>query len=340
LSPDLLAVNHTMNRRWISRASGPGLGLLVLGVAAFGGLGLAAGPQGSVEPRAPTVRDVAYGPHSRHLLDLWLPARATGKIPVLIYFHGGGFRGGEKSNVPGEMIVACQDAGIALVSASYRLSHQAPYPAPMQDGARVVQFIREHAWEWGIDGERVALAGNSAGAGIALWVAFHEDLRDGSSSDAVDRQSSRVTCAAVVGAQTSYDPEEIKEWIGGRAHEHPALPAFFGVTGGKWDRHACRDASPIEHVSSDDPPVWMDYSEVDGPLPENSLPGVGIHHPNFGRKLRERMEGLGIDCDLQIRAATASQAEGEGSALVEYVRERFDHTSNGSRGDTSSATGD
>ena len=89
---------------------------------------------------------------------------------------------------------------------------------------------RIKAAELGIDPDRIAACGNSAGAGISLWVGFHDDLADPTSDDPVSRQSSRLACMGVVGAQTSYDPRFIKQLIGGRAHEHVALKPLFGVT--------------------------------------------------------------------------------------------------------------
>src|SRR5262249_44783575 len=151
-----------------------------------------------------------------------------------------------------------------------------------------VQFLRLKATELGIDPHRIAAAGSSAGAGIALWIGFHDDLADRKSNDPAERESSRVTCVATEGAQTSYDPRFIKALIGGRAHEHPALRSFFGVNSDT-DLESPRaqklyvDASPINHVTPGDPPVFLFYAEPDAPLERDARPGQGIHHPLFGR---------------------------------------------------------
>jgi acetyl esterase/lipase len=157
------------------------------------------------------------------------------------------------------------------------------------------------AAELGIDPDRIAASGNSAGAGIALWVGFHDDLADPVSPDAVARMSSRVCCLGVDGAQTSYDPRFIKSLIGGRAHEHPALRWFYGI---KSDAEAntpqfqkrYEDASPINYVTTDDPPVIMFYAEPDRPLPADSKAGQGIHHPRFGQSLKLKLDPLGVEC--------------------------------------------
>lgn len=257
--------------------------------------------------RRPDRGGLRYGPHERNVLDLWLPpGPAVGPpapAPVVVFFHGGGFLGGDKSSVPAWLIRRCRERGIAVASANYRLSKQAPYPAPMHDGARAVQYLREHAGELGIDGDRLAGSGNSAGAGIALWLGFHADLADPAATDPVARRSSRPSCLAVIGAQTSYDPRFIRARIGGRAHEHAAIRPFFGLPdGAKLDDPAMaatyEDASPLSHVSPGAPPVVMEYSEPRTPLPADAEPGRGIHHPEFGVALKERLDPLGVECTL------------------------------------------
>jgi acetyl esterase/lipase len=262
-----------------------------------------------LKPR-PDLVNIRYGPHERNVVDLWIgrpkPGALPARTPLVVFFHGGGFRSGDKSSVPAWLIDRCLDEGISVASANYRLSQTAPYPAPMRDGARTIQFLRFRAAELNIDAGRIAAAGSSAGAGIALWVGFHDDLADPKSADPVARQSSRVLCLGVDGAQTSYDPRFIKDLIGGRASEHPALSAFYGITeGAPVDAPGALElfaqASPVNHVSAGDPPAILFYSEPDAPLPADARPGQGIHHPRFGRALKQKLEPLGIECILRHR---------------------------------------
>ena len=118
------------------------------------------------------------------------------------------------------------------------------------------------------------------------------------------RQSSRLACMGVVGAQTSYDPRFIKRLIGGRAHEHVALKPLFGVTSPAESNtlrihRLYEEASPLNHVSSDDPPVILFYSEPNAPLPPAARPGEGIHHPRFGAALKAMLDPLGVECILR-----------------------------------------
>src|SRR2546425_12848075 len=90
----------------------------------------------------PTFADVKYGPHERNVLDFW-QADAKEPAPVVVAIHGGGFMAGDKSQAANANAVAeFLRWGISFASVNYRYSTQAPYPAPMLDCARAVQFLR------------------------------------------------------------------------------------------------------------------------------------------------------------------------------------------------------
>lgn len=257
-------------------------------------------PQTAAITPPPTFANVRYGPGERNVLDFW-KADTKEPAPVLIYIHGGGFVHGDKSLLPGVDIEFYRRAGIAMASIDYRYSTEAPYPAPMLDSARAVQFIRSKAAEWNLDPKRVGAYGNSAGAGISLWLAFHADLAKPDSAEPISRQSTRLLCAGSQGGQSSYNPFQIREWIGGRAWEAPALVQLYGLKSvadfEKPENLApFEDASPITHLTKDAPPIVMVYTEPEEPLPAGARPGEGIHHPRFGRFLKEKMDALGIEC--------------------------------------------
>ena len=254
----------------------------------------------------PDIVNIRYGPHERNVLDFWKakPLSGTaGPTPLVVFFHGGGFRLGDKTSVPGWLIAKCLDSGISVASANYRLSDTATFPAPMLDGARAIQYLRSRAKALGIDSDRIAASGSSAGAGIALWIGFHDDLADPRSSDPIARQLTRVACIGVDGAQTSYDPRFIKRVVGGRAHEHSALKLFYGLSDSELNTPRAHklyeDASPINHASTCDPPVILFYAEPDEPLSADAKPGEGIHHPRFGVALKAKLDALGVECSVR-----------------------------------------
>jgi acetyl esterase len=277
-------------------------GLAFLCISSLPLAALAAAPAQQAALPPPTQKDVHYGPHERNVLDLWQAESAT-PTPLVIFIHGGGFLAGDKSGVSPQLLSGCLKAGISVAAINYRYSSQAPFPAPFLDCGRAVQFLRLKSSEWKLDPKRFGATGGSAGAGMSLWLGFHDDLADAKSDDPVLRQSSRLSCMAVMGAQSSYDPRFIKEHIGGRAHEHSALPRLYGLKPDELDTPKAykmyEEASAINFLTADDPPVYLFYSEPKGPLPANAAPGQGIHHPNFGVVLKEKMDALKIECILR-----------------------------------------
>jgi acetyl esterase/lipase len=261
---------------------------------------------------AATLANVPYGDHVRQVLDFWRAPTAT-PAPLVFFIHGGGWVDGDKSAVPN--VAAYLAAGISVVSINYRYSWQAqlagakpPVEWPLHDAARALQFVRSKAAAWNLDPQRIAASGQSAGACSSLWLAFHPEMAQPQSRDPVARESTRLLTAAVYIAQTSLDPRQLKEWTpnsryGGHAfgfmdpnnlksrdtrfaefleHREEVLP---------W----IREYSPYEHVSADDPGVYLLY---------NSRPAIGepqrdpTHTANFGVKLQERLQEVGVGCEL------------------------------------------
>ena len=252
----------------------------------------------------PTHANVAYGEHPKQRFDLWLAKRDDGKpTPLCIYIHGGGFSGGDKRVQAGTPDVYLQK-GISFASMNYRLSEDGkhPYPTAMQDAARGLQFIRSKAGEWNIDADRVVCYGGSAGAGISLWLGFHDDLAKPESDDPIARQSTRILAAGTNDGQSTYDHRTYREWFGVPDLEpHPALVDFYAVKENEdWqsDRVAklMTDASAITHLTKDDVPVYMTYNRGDVPVTSDTNAGVWVHHVRLGLKLQERMRELGLEC--------------------------------------------
>ena len=78
----------------------------------------------------PDFSDIKYGPHERNVFDLWL-AKNEQPTPLVIYYHGGGFRQGDKSGINPELLKKLLEASISVAAANYRLSSTAPFPAQM-----------------------------------------------------------------------------------------------------------------------------------------------------------------------------------------------------------------
>jgi len=257
----------------------------------------------SAPPLKPTHADVHYGPHERQVLDFY-QAKSTRPTPVIVYIHGGGFVAGDKRSVNPGMLQDALDAGISFAAIHYRFvdGDKTIFPVPQHDGARAVQFIRSQAKEWNVDAARIACYGGSAGAGISMWIGFHDDLAQPDSPDPVARHSTRIRAVGTMGGQGTYDPVKIKQLIGGRAHEHPSLLKIYGLKSldEAFDptpaiQKLYDEGAAITHLTKDDPPLYMMYNEPDIVPPADARPGQFIHHPNFGRQLKAKLDELGIE---------------------------------------------
>jgi len=271
----------------------------------------------------PTHPDVKYGPAARNVMDVWL-AKSDKSAPILVSIHGGGFSQGNKSVSP-FLLEECLKSGISVVAITYRLSDEAKAPAQFLDSARAIQFIRSKAKEWNLDGSKMAATGGSAGAGISLWLGFHDDLADPKNDDPVLRQSTRLTCMAVTNGQTSYDPRFIRALFPGTdTYKVGALAKLFDMDPNSLDQlpkekyKLFEECSPITHLTKDDAPVLLIYnSTMDTPVTNQ---GTGIHHPKFGKALKEKMDALGIECEV----ATGVKGNEAATMVFEFVKRHFE----------------
>jgi triacylglycerol lipase len=133
--------------------------------------------------KATVTRDLAYGPHARHRLDVFAPAGAGARRPVVVYVHGGGFVQGDKGgegapffNNVGAWAVRSGFIGITL---SYRLAPEHPWPAGAADVDLAMHWLKTHIAPHGGDPSRIVLMGHSAGAAhVAGYFARHGCVPD------------------------------------------------------------------------------------------------------------------------------------------------------------------
>jgi len=247
------------------------------------------------------LTDVPYGSHPRQVLDFF-PAKSDKPTPLVFYIHGGGWQGGDEQIGPQSYL----DKGISVVAIRYRLIKNAledkvepPVKAPLEDAARALQFVHSKAGEWNIDKTRIGATGGSAGGCSSLWLAFHDDMADAKSDDPIARESTRLYCAAVDGAQVTLDPLPLRVWMpnyGYGAHAF-GLPNLDAVVDNRekilpW----IKEYSPMEHVSKDDPPIAMFYG---GEVPVvGSSPKDPTHSGVMGIQLEARLKEVGVDVVL------------------------------------------
>lgn len=268
------------------------------------------------------AKDIAYDTKTRTQFDIWLPNSNT-PTGLVIYVHGGGFTSGDKDFVytiqsggawdfPTDIRYLLQN-NIAFASVRYTLLNTTGetegVKKPMSDVRRALQYIRHRASDFNIDKTKIILAGNSAGAGTSLWIAFNDDFADSQNSDPVLRESSRVKGVVARETQSSYNIEE--RWVNDvfadynvtwseiLANEIGNIQKIYGVSSTAQYESAAIDAyradvDMLALMSSDDPEIWINNTLRDVVHPY-SAPDISSHHAFHARELKERADAIGLE---------------------------------------------
>lgn len=273
----------------------------------------------------PTLKEIKYGNHERHVVDFW-KADSDKPTPLVFVIHGGGWNNGSKEKLhkfvnTKELL----DQGISVVAINYRLmrdvgDEKPPVKVPMMDIARALQFVRTKAKEWNIDKNKIAASGGSAGACSSLWLAYHDDLAKPESYDPIERESTRIMCAAVKAPQTTLDPQQMKDWTpnskyGGHAFGKKGFKNFLAAREEimPW----IMEYSPYHLVTKEDPPIYMFYGDKPAIGEEKKDP---THTSNFGLKLKEHCEEIGVQADLYYRGLEGAKHETTTAYLIEVLK--------------------
>lgn len=284
----------------------------------------------------PTFANIPYGTHEQQVLDFY-HADSDMPAPLLFYIHGGGWVSGDKKTTGIPTFAPYLAAGISVVSINYRYTTQAlaagvnpPVQWPLGDAARALQFVRSKAVEWNLDKARIGASGSSAGACTSLWLAFCNDMADPKNSDPIARESTRLRCAAVTRAQTTLDPQQMKEWTpnshyGGHAFGFVSDPQARDAHFTQFLAHRdevlrwIKEYSPYEHVTADDPPIYMIYSDRPALGQEQKDP---THTANFGVKLQEKLRSVGVECELVYPGAPDVKHPTVQAFLIERLKSK------------------
>ena len=261
--------------------------------------------------------------------------------PLLVWVHGGAWRfgtnqalrdtilrapSGEQPNTQALMRAAFQQAGWAVASINYRYSHQALFPGALHDVKEAVRFFRANAHEFGIDPQRIAVAGGSAGGHLSMMVAY-----TGNSSV----ENSAAGNSVFGDSASAPEHAEHDEYYEGRAasaypshsSQVAAAASFYGVS----DLRTIFTDRPLAGYALDHPeddgaewrllgstyPVPADVSHIDTFAGERAVPGVCIEraqknweraHPIDAVRPQKRVN--------KIESASAQGASGGATALM------------------------
>ena len=224
--------------------------------------GQSANPFTNVFPQGTVIHgNIAYNNDTvqKHLLDIYLPANAKGKLPLVILVHGGGWLGNDKYADMGYMkktIVEIVNSGFALASIDYRFSTQAVFPAQIQDCNRAVSFLYDNAGRYGLDKERFSVMGFSAGGHLASLMGLSKN--NNISTFFMPNTSKTFNFKAVV---DFYGPAEL---ILFPKADDPKSPEGLLIGAAPIDRpDLAKIASPVTYVDKNDPPFLIIHGEKD-----------------------------------------------------------------------------
>jgi acetyl esterase/lipase len=265
---------------------------------------LASAPVASANPAREerVVRGVTFVEHEGVALqlDLYLPLTVNETPrPLLVWIHGGGFKEGSRRFCP---IAPLTQDGYAVASISYRLSGVARFPAQIEDAKSAIRWLRAHAADYGYDGRRIGVCGESAGGLLAALLGTAPVVP--AWGDGLQKVSSAVQ--AVVGlcppTDIRFDEQELARIGRLLRSEHPTeveigkvmqsgvnlIEAALGGALGE-RRELAAQMSPLSHVSADDPPFLLVHGDRDVLVP--------MEH---SEKLRAALATVEVPCELIV----------------------------------------
>lgn len=259
------------------------------------------------------ARDIEYA-HvgARHLhLDLYLrDTKDNAPLPVVVWAHGGGWIGGDKSPTPAARLVA---AGYAVASVEYRLAGEAPFPAQLHDLKAAVRWLRANAASYNLDAAHIGAWGNSAGAHLASLLGTTGGVTALEGEEGNPGQSSRVQAVA-----DFYGPIDLMRMdaTATKPKSDASDLAEAVLLGGRMSQSAdkAKAADPMTYITSDASPFLIVQGTADKIVP-----------PRQSEFFQIALKHAGVEDDLEyVPGAGHFMAQVQTPAVAEMVTNFFD----------------
>jgi len=243
-----------------------------------------------IPPGVKRIADIEYARVDGHplLLDIYVPEKIPRPWPVIVWIHGGAWVSGNKD---GCSIVSFSAEGYAIVSINYRLTGTAQFPAQINDCKAAVRWIRANAAKYGFDPDRVGAAGGSAGGHLVALLGTSGDVKELEGDVGGNLEySSRVKAVCDFCGPTDFTTADyVRDTSKGESET--LRKALVKLLGGPWaeKREAANMASPVYHISKDDPPFLIVHGDADNV--------IAVKH---SRRLYDKLKEAGLDAALHI----------------------------------------
>lgn len=243
------------------------------------------------------IRDIEYGKGGdvSLKLDIVRPkVQPKDRMPVVIFIHGGGWRGGDKqAHVP--HLIPLAQKGYFCATINYRLTDVAIFPAQIEDCKCAIRWMRAHAKEYNADPKRIGVWGGSAGGHLVALLGTSGGAKDLEGKGGYPKESSRVQAVCDWFGPTDFlrIAEDAKK--AGMTEDQIAKlgatdPISLLVGGKFWEKpDICRKASPITYVTKDDPPFLIMHGDKDPLVPLNQ-----------SQAFYDALKKVGVDATLKI----------------------------------------
>ena len=225
--------------------------------------------------------DVVFGTGGGRELrcDIYTPPGLVEAAPAVILVHGGGWQSGDRTQLRGYGILLGR-LGYVCVAPEYRLTPESPWPAQIHDVKAAIRWVRAQSDRLGIDPDRIALEGNSAGAHLALLAATTpgDDRFEGDGGSPGVDTSVRAVMAVYPPTAFSHGPRT------------PGAVPLAALTD-SGDDETAHAASPLSYVSPHHPPTLLIHGTADTTVP-----------PKASLLLYQALVEAGVPVDLHFYA--------------------------------------
>ncbi len=205
-------------------------------------------------------------------LDIYKPQNLNKTAPLLVFIHGGGWRGGDRADYL-VYLIAFANKGYVTATVSYRFLNDAPYPACVEDITDAVHWFYKNGEKYGYDPDRIALVGGSAGAHLALLAAY------GWKKPSVNNDTTTATTHRIKAVVDIYGPTDFTTEF---SRTNSTVTGFLAKSYSEAPERYV-EASPIHYLSKNNPPTMILHGTSDQivPISQSDL-------------LKSRLDSLGV----------------------------------------------